>query len=455
MNTSGILRLRLLALPIAITLVLTAVMSIGVLATPAHAGFGVDVGDSGSQGGGGSTGSGGGGGGSGGGGGPAPVDPPAEDVMKLVKTTTTVNFSSSTAFATDTASCKSNPDNVGATVKYQYWYNSEDQSIKTGSTTVLSVACISLVKTTFVKQCVTRSEATIDQTVPRSRNITTGANDSGFLGSDRSPSSCDAARTNVSISATPDDYGRYSANAYAYRVPVTYLNVYNPLSGSNSASVQSIGAEYMSKSVNASLQLTCSGWTTAWSGNPNFTFTDCGPTTPAPTYQCVPASGSIGSTTVDGVASNSATLFRDGSEHVVRWDILEPTSELTVSGSSTRWTRSGTPWRENGLSVADANFALASAPDGRNLFTSDSGTSWVGGSHDSAYVKGFWASTNGQPTLIHPQWNYTGTMQSQTFTITGFDGNNFTYASSWVTVDSSGICSAGDASLNYVRATGK
>jgi hypothetical protein len=203
-------------------------------------------------------------------------------------------------------------------------------------------------------------------------------------------------------------------------------------------------------------QLTCEvpGWQEGWSGDPTWTFTDCGPAAvPDPIYKCVTADNSPVSS-IDGVEASEATLFRDGKEHTVTWGVLKPTNEIAVTDASTRWTRSGSPWRENGLSIRESTLQLSSRPGGGTLFNSDSGTSNAPGSLASAYVKATWASNEfAGPTLLTPQWNYFGNLQQEGITINGMDSNgNWSASPTTVTVASSAQCQGQSVALTYVRA---
>jgi len=298
------------------------------------------------------------------------------------------------------------------------------------------------------------STARVEMIIPKSELLGTASMSTSWGRGDHSLSSLyNSNYSSASASIDVKELGRYAAYA---NTTAQWVTVKNYISASYPDQIASIGNAWVSDSSSREGQLTCAGWDDSWVGSPTWTFTDCGPAaTPTPTYQCI-AAGTSPAVTVDGITSNSAVLFRDGSEHVVKWDVISPSSELSVTGASTRWTRSGTPWRENGLSVSQANVSLAPNADGSSIFNSDSGTSWVAGVKDSAYVKGFWASTANQPTLIHPQWNYSGTMTVQSVVITGLDSNGaWVVTSNPTTVDSSGVCSAADASINYVRATGQ
>jgi len=131
---------------------------------------------------------------------------------------------------------------------------------------------------------------------------------------------------------------------------------------------------------------------------------------------------------------------------------MQPTG-LTVTGFSTRWTRSGSPWRENGLSVRESTLSLSSRPGGGTLFNSDSGTSWATGSQGAAYVKGWWSSNEfAGPTILTPQWSYKGTAQIKSVTVTGVGTDGWTTAETVKTVDSTAVCSGPSVALTYVRA---
>jgi hypothetical protein len=259
--------------------------------------------------------------------------------------------------------------------------------------------------------------------------------------------------SSAAVSVSLDTLGRYSASA---RTTAAWVTVKDYVSASYADEITTISEPWISNQSSARGQLSCDGWSDSWTGNPSWTFTDCGPAaTPTPIYQCSAVDGSTPASTIDGIPASTGTLFRDGHEHLVTWTPQAPTgTDLVVTDTSTRWTRAGTPWRENNLSVSEANVSLAPHADGNSIFNSDAGTSWVSGIKDSAYVKGYWASTQGAPTVVQPLYQYFGTMSEPSVTITGIGSDgSWTTSPSTITVDSSAVCTGDAVSLNYVRAT--
>jgi len=300
------------------------------------------------------------------------------------------------------------------------------------------------------------STASVQRVLPTSETLQTAGMQTRWGQGDHSLSALYASTSSsASVNVNLSVLGRYSATANTTAAWVTVKDYV----GSTPDEITSISAPFVSNSSSAKGQLTCAGWSDDWSGNPTWTFTDCGPTTTivaTPTYSCSALDPSLPATTIDRIDASEAVLFRNGDEHLVQWSTMAPSSGITVTDTSTRWTRSGTPWRENSVSIAESLFALSQFPSGNSIFNSDSGTSWVKGTQDSAFVKGYWASTTGLPTVISPQWNYFGTMQQAGVTITGISSDGtWTTSPTTVTVDSSAICAGPAVSLNYVRAVGR
>lgn len=428
-------------------------------------GIGVDVGDNTGGGNGNGGGSGGGnngggssnpGGGGGGGGNPGPPSRPQDTVYFTRTFDYRAGGAGSAIEQRARAACAPSDTRIGATINWSHRIYREEGTIVQNSTEVHSVTCHDLSITYSNETCIHSGRAWIDQTVPNKRRIASQRVTSAFANGSTSVDACRSSTVRVSLNATPTAFGRYLATGQTYRVAATYKHTYDPLRGTSTTELYRVGSPYVSNQVTQRLQITCSGWSQSWTGNPSWNFTDCGPDRGGNLYRCVPSENGVPSLSIDGTTTNSATLFRDGKAKNVRWNVLRPSDNFTINSATTRVTRGGTPWAEGlsgTVSPSNANFSFARKANGGSVLSNSSGTGWMSGSNGNFYAKGFWASQSGQPTTLTPRWNYTGSMMITVPVIHSFDGSSFSIGSTQVRITSQALCTGPTATINYVRAT--
>lgn len=427
------------------------------LALPAAAANAMDIGsgdETGNTSPGGSTGSGSGSGSSN----PTPKPPVPTN---LVITSRTIDYRAGSGGwlgAQSQRTCSPSDSVIGASVKYSIEYDPATDSFIQSSAKILDVSCRYLTKTTSHTSCVVRSEATITMAEPSTEALGSSSDTSAFGRGDHSVSACANSRTYAGMSVDVVKFGRYLADAVTYRVPVTIETSTDGITGATTSEVVSIGSEYQTNLRQARGQLTCSGWANEWSGSPSWTASDCGPSTSTPRYECTAVDPTTPALEINGQPTNTATAFRSGDANAITWSRLQPTGDFIADDGvgTTRFLRSGTPWKPTqlSLSTADALVGLSTSPHNKmSMFTSDDGTAFIAGQIATAYVRGYWASDAGSPTLVAPTWLRSGHMDTTSVRITGVDSDgNWTTESSTVSVATTAVCSGPSASLAFVRA---
>lgn len=360
---------------------------------------------------------------------------------------------------------------IGANVTYQQLY---DRS--TGSYFVdvplrmHSASCINLGVETANHTCVLKIDLSIEKTNNPNRGILAEktVTEGGWTGgtSKAAIRRCDESSVRGVLSKKLTEYGRYKGTAVVHYRPVKVVVTTDPINNTSNREV-TLGKAY-TRNSNVYAQKTCAagadGFRTGTSrqevfvGDWTFTHTDCRTDTPPNPvrYSCVPMDPSAPSRTVNGKARNNAQLFRDGEANELRWSVLEPEGDFIWDGvARTRFLRNedGTPWE---VTPGNPLFSLNISKAKNNRFASNpTRTSWLkNGPHSTAYVRGYWASTAGQPTEITPVWRYEGRMRVRV--PDGFEFN--TETNQWEVTsyrneyyDSTAECVGPRIRLNFVR----
>lgn len=365
---------------------------------------------------------------------------------------------------------------IGADVEYSRLYSVDTDSFVEGDSGFKqgSVTCIELDITRTNHVCVIKVELSITQTagvgVPPQATLAEKTVTSGGWRTGQTVKQCENSSVYGKINRDIKEMGRYRADAVVHYRNIVAINTYDPILKEKTVEIEERGDYTRRNTMYA--QKTCeagaaglrtgadrdrvfrgSGW--------SWTHADCGPdTTPEPQrYECVAADSSVPGRAVNGTARNRATLFRDGNANELTWGILRPSSPFQRDGgSSTRFYRNedGTPWKET---KSDPLLSLnISKNKANNRFASkETRTSWLsGGPHSTAYVRGYWASTDGKPTYINPVWRYEGTMPLRVAERLEFntETNEWSVAE-WRTerVPSTATCEGPKIRLTFVRAT--
>lgn len=298
---------------------------------------------------------------------------------------------------------------------------------------------------------VVSSTATVKIVTPIDTVLKTASDTSAWGRGDHSINSLYNSSTFAAVNVTPSIFGRYQATASTLMQTVT---VRHWLTNNQSYpdKIISIGGYYNSNLNGAKGQLTCAGWKYSWDSlNWAWNENDCqpgGPGASTPTYQCQTPAG----TTINGQATNSVDIFRDGNRVPLTWSTpgINGNGVSNVNGLSTRLFRSGTP---NGTLTGTAEVQL-SLPGGGDLLTSpNSGqTRFVTGAQTNWEGRWVWASTSGQPTIITPEWNFSGTWQTSSITIVGVDQDgNWTLRPVTTSVDSTATCTGPPITVSVSR----
>lgn len=416
--------------------------------------------------------------GGGGGGDSGPSEEHQDAQFKWVTIQTTVDFRNTPAVDSHDGivryayeKCGPETDTrIGANVTYQHLYNIDLQSFVVGEIRMYSAGCIDMGVETANHICVLKIDLSVEKTNNPNRGILAEktVTEGGWTGgkSKAAIRKCDESSVRGVLSKKLTEYGRYKGTAVVHYQPVQVVVTTDPIKETSTREV-TLGKAF-TRTSNVYAQKTCAagadGFRTDTSkqkvfvGDWTFTHTDCRTDTPPNPvrYSCVPMDHSAPSRTVNGKARNNAQLFRDGEANELRWSVLEPEGDFIWDGvARTRFLRNedGTPWE---VTPGNPLFSLNISKAKNNRFASNpTRTSWLkNGPHSTAYVRGYWASTAGQPTEITPVWRYEGRMRVRV--PDGFEFN--TKTNQWEVTsyrneyyDSTAECVGPRIRLNFVR----
>lgn len=300
--------------------------------------------------------------------------------------------------------------------------------------------------------CVVSLDASLSQTVPTSRHITSRNYTSPF-GASPSLSTCETSPKQIDVNASVSEFGRYLFQGHSTVQACTArtYTVANGLTGELPAPVLAdCSGRYRVPVPNGQWQLDCTGFRQGWHGNPSWNADDCrgGSGSLGNGWQC----SAPGSNVINGGATNSASLFRDNNLSPVRYGVSSPmgTGIRVVSGE-TRVLRSGTPW--NNADPARSNLFVVER-DGRNVLSSRDGSSWMNGIHQDFGVRAMWASEPGQPAVTQAQYRYAVDYDVTSIRITGvvLETAQPIIEQFTTTVRTQATCESAPLSTNFVRA---
>lgn len=349
------------------------------------------------------------------------------------------------------------------TTKLTYPEDSPNKIIKRSeSTSIQSVSCLSLNFSKRQVKCYVDATGTIDKVAPSKSRVTSKTNKTRYGNGDRSYQGCLNSRSVVvSVSTVLSGYGRWHAKAsFRYelvtaRVPLNK----DPITGKTPpTTIISRGGVKNSATRHNYAQISCSGALvssnrgSAWVGNPSWTHSECGPDSSKPIYQCT---GVNNLPSINGQATRSATLFRDGEENSIRLPNVGLSGrDVSIKSSKTQMLRSGTPWNTNGSTNARTNDVQLKL-NGSSKFTSARGTPWMSGKQRDFTVSSVWSSDKGAPTKITPQVEHTASVRVPTIQITGWkvtdSSNELYYNRGSVLVTSTAVCKLPPITLDFVR----
>lgn len=339
--------------------------------------------------------------------------------------------------------------------------------IKTISTSnyapeIVSVQCLSLNYSIRTAKCYVDATGTINKVAPTRSHITTKTAKTSYGKGDRSYAGCLASRSVVvNVATVLSGYGRWEARA-SFRVETVKarvaLNV-DPLTGKKKPTeiISRSGVSTAATKYNYA-QITCRGASmsasksAAWTGNPKYTHTECDPASSNPVYQCT---GVNDLPVINGQATRSATLFRDGEENSIKLPSVGLTGNgVKINSTKTQVLRTGTPWNTNGAVNARTN-DVQLKQGSKSLFTSNKGTPWMSGKQRDFTVSSVWSSDKGLPTTLTGKYEFNASIRVPTIRINGWKvsdtENQVYYSRGSANITSTAVCTLSPINLDFVR----
>lgn len=306
--------------------------------------------------------------------------------------------------------------------------------------------------------CVLNVSVNIQMTVPTSRVLASKSQNTAY-NANRTLANCEASNTHIGVSAPFREFGRYRGTGDALIQACSirrYLTAHGETGIKPDDELIDCGTPYHTYPTPRKWELTCAGFREGWtSGMPKWTLEDCGAGSSTPRYSC----SDPGRNTVDGTATNNATLFRDGAAHKVRYGKSEVRgSGITINSVSTTITRdaSSTPWGHAG-NYANANAAnkeFQILRNGTSMLSTATRTRVMSGYAQDFELRSVWASESGKPTITQADYFHNLTYRMTSARITGYDGRTGEADIERITVSvpTTAHCYSNKLTTNFVRA---
>lgn len=349
---------------------------------------------------------------------------------------------------------------AGYRISYKIMYNIYTHAYTKGSATI---DCGNYQVKRVTLKCYTTVSAVAKQTAPSSKARTIASKKENIRGSGSNAyEACkDVTSARISLSAPMKELGRYRLDLKINYVNKTFdLYSKNIFSGKQPKPqlVETSGTITRSRTIYG--QIACdpalSGagspkskiWVPAGGWNQNDCYTTDS-TREKHEYQCVFNGPRVA---INGNSTRRATLFRDGELNSLVW--ARPSIKgnvASITSTSTRFTRTGTPW-DTPKDLPHSKNDVRLFNGSKSMFNKDNGSGWRNGLIYDTDISATWASKTGEPTVIVPEYRFKGLFNIRTLTITGFNIQGDVWTSRRTTqVESTAYCTGSPATLNFVR----